>query len=494
MSLENYLSSITISQTVTYPDFPYNPPEKYPEFGGAKDLDLDSRNGVYAQVRQTLLDLGLDSKRAGKADWNPLGDFIIPGETVLLKPNWVKHTNPKNNNSIDELITHSSIVRVMLDYAVKALDGKGKVVLADAPLQSCRFEDLIARVRADELLDLYRARYPKIKFSLVDLRKTVMKQDSTARASNYDQSARDGDPEGYSLVNIGPDSLLVDIAEYSDRFRVTHYDYRLLAPHHTKTVNEYLVANSILKADVIINLPKMKCHVKAGLTGSLKNLIGINGHKEYLPHHTNGSPEDHGDQYKYPSTLKWWYNRVYDTFWTKDKKGYIQTKLHWLVLTTLIVLIRQFGRDKLLDGGWYGNDTIPRTTIDLNNILYFWDLKTKKLSNTPQRKVFHLIDGIIAGEDNGPLLPTPKPVGVMIAGFNPLMTDVAMGKLMGYDIMQINTLAHGLQHTQSRLVPNRVSDINELPVVLNSKKTTLNKLPTLNFVKPLWWRAVEVKD
>ena len=85
--------------------------------------------------------------------------------------------------------------------------------------------------------------------------------------------------------------------------------------HHNQERHEYLVANSVLSADFILNLPKLKCHIKAGITGALKNLVGINGHKEYLPHHTNGCPATGGDQYQHRSLVKPLINRVSDDYW-----------------------------------------------------------------------------------------------------------------------------------------------------------------------------------
>jgi len=35
----------------------------------------------------------------------------------------------------------------------------------------------------------------------------------------------------------------------------------------------------------------LKLHRKAGITCALKNLIGINGNKEYLPHHRLGGSQ-----------------------------------------------------------------------------------------------------------------------------------------------------------------------------------------------------------
>lgn len=50
-------------------------------------------------------------------------------------------------------------------------------------------------------------------------------------------------------------------------------------------------------ADVFINLPKMKVHKKTGVTLSLKNLVGINADKNWLPHYSGGSPRNGGDQF-----------------------------------------------------------------------------------------------------------------------------------------------------------------------------------------------------
>ena len=43
------------------------------------------------------------------------------------------------------------------------------------------------------------------------------------------------------------------------------------------------------------------------------------------------------------------------------------------------------------------------------------------------------IDGIIAGQGNGPEAPDPIHTGVLIAGANPLAVDAAAAKMMGFD-------------------------------------------------------------
>src|SRR5574340_1263944 len=63
----------------------------------------------------------------------------------------------------------------------------------------------------------------------------------------------------------------------------------------------YLVARDVIDAGLIISLPKLKTHKKACGTGALKNLVGSNGNKEYLPHYRIGRC---GDSYARPSLLK----------------------------------------------------------------------------------------------------------------------------------------------------------------------------------------------
>ena len=58
-----------------------------------------------------------------------------------------------------------------------------------------------------------------------------------------------------------------------------------------------VVDQAIIDADLVINVPKLKTHKKAGVTGALKNLVGINGNKEFLPHHRKGGAASGGDCY-----------------------------------------------------------------------------------------------------------------------------------------------------------------------------------------------------
>jgi len=56
-----------------------------------------------------------------------------------------------------------------------------------------------------------------------------------------------------------------------------------------------------------------------------------------------------------------------------------------------------------------------------------------EICKNPQRRIFSFVDGIIGGENNGPLTPDSKNVGIVIAGFNPLAVDIVGVRLMGFD-------------------------------------------------------------
>jgi uncharacterized protein (DUF362 family) len=472
-----------------YPTFPYAPASPFPELQNSGAV---APNRVFELVRQALVDLQLDQAHAGSSDWNPLGSLIKPGQTVLLKPNWVRDYNPIDPN-IDSLITHTSVLRAIVEYVLLALHGQGTVVFADAPLQSCNFEHLVDLNRGRALIATLQQNHPGVTFRLIDLRKTVLTERSFTQTLRGDQfqTTGTGAAEGYTLVNLGGQSLLTDLEDRCQRFRVTHYDHTLMQAHHNREVNRYLIGNPILEADVVINIPKMKTHIKAGVTGALKNLIGINGHKEFLPHHMDRSFLEGGDQYIYPSRFKRAYNSLYDRYWSRHRQQsrWVNT---WQTFCLKFYgrLARHFDGDDLFDGGWFGNETIPRTTIDLNHILYFFDVKSGRMEDRPVRKVLHLVDGIVAGEKDGPLQPTARAAGTIIAGFNPLLVDLAMAQLIGYRACRIKTIFYGFYHKKSRLWDSVPERLESLPVIYNGKRTSIADLPNLEFALPVYWRSL----
>ena len=478
--------AIRRAPTAVYPAFPYLPPQRYLEFGTR--LPTDPSNHVYAAVRRVFEDLGLDRPNIGKPTWNPLKDCLQPGQRAVIKPNWVMHVNPAG--STEALITHTSVIRVLIDYVLLALDGRGEVDIADAPLQGCDFAAIKRITRIDELLDVYRAEAPRTEFQVLDLRKTTL-QGWEGGLGTHQQSQQGGDPRGYSLIDLGRDSLLADIEDRAARFRVTMYDHRLMRQHHAEARHEYLLANSVLDADLVINVPKLKTHIKAGVTAALKNLIGINGHKEYLPHHTNGCPATGGDQYPHRSYVKPVRSWVDDRYWRLTAQSLPSSRLRSVLGVAdraLRVPSHILDRDNLMDGGWSGNDTIPRTTLDINNALYFLETTgdSQRLSTEPLRAALHIVDGVVAGEGHGPLHPSPKAAGVVMGGWNPLTIDACAGRLIGLDADKVRLLRYGFAHPRSMLA-SISPKIADLDLILDGVRMPLRDLASLGFALPETW-------
>ena len=476
-------------RTPEYPAFPYLPTSRYPEFEPEFETSEVAADGpaneTYAAVRHVLADLALDEANVGTAMWNPLRQYIGRGQRALIKPNWVLHANHRDG-SLESLITHTSVIRPVLDYIIHAMQGFGTVDIADAPLQGCELSVLLRRANVEALVAGYRERFPDVTFNILDLRKTTLKRAGSQLTRRESQSFQDGDPRGYSLVDLGQASVLKDIQHNAKRFRVTMYDHRLMQAHHNERKHEYLVSNSVLGADLIVNLPKLKCHMKAGITGALKNLVGINGHKEYLPHHTNGSPADGGDQYSRSSRIKPWLNRLEDNYWAHlTERGTLHNVVQSLGRRCLRRIHTSLGGDPGHDGSWSGNDTIPRTVLDLNHILYYYDAAAQALAMQPQRHVLHIVDGIVAGQGEGPLSPSPKSAGVVLGGWNPLAVDLCGAQLIGIDPRCVSLLKHGLEHPASKLA---LDSIEAIRVTENGERQSPEQIPNLDFELPAGWR------
>jgi hypothetical protein len=112
------------------------------------------------------------------------------------------------------------------------------------------------------------------------------------------------------------------------------------------------------------------------------------------------------------------------------------------------------------------------------------------MEDQPQRTVFHVVDGIIAGEKDGPLQPTAKPAGTVIAGFNPLLVDLAMAQLIGYQPARIKTIFYGFYHKKSRLWNTTPGRPESLSVVYNGETRCVERLPNLRFALPTYWRSI----
>lgn len=428
-SAEKYISNVAIyhSNTFTYPDKRnfFRPCKKYPEYIFSEISDTE--NNVYDAVRENFKLLQLDANNYGTTLWNPLKEFIKPGNKILIKPNLVSDYN-KSGQGQDCLYTHPSVVAAVIDYALIALQGTGEIIVGDAPLQECDFEKLITESGYKDMIDWYRSKGVKIR--LADLRntKTYVGKDGL----HYEQSGLDS--EKNKVVQLNEISSFTGLAQQRlKKLRVTSYDPRILQKHHNKKVHEYSVSQCLLEADVVINVPKPKCHRKAGVTIALKNMVGINAHKEFLPHHTLGSKEEGGDDYLYKNDDLNKAERFLDkcNILNADKK-YAKAVTALKKYQHYFSSGKNISKEPYWEGSWYGNDTIWRTISDLNKIVFYAD-KKGNMTNQPQRRYFIVADMIVCGDHEGPLLPYSKPTGIIASGYNPICFDMTIASIMGFD-------------------------------------------------------------
>lgn len=402
----------------------FNPSEKYAE---AINLSIKSDPKVYNAVRELLMSMNLDKKNIGTKEWNPFKDFIELNDCVLIKPNFVKHIN-EGPGDLNCLITNFSVIRPIIDYTILALNGTGKIIIGDAPVQECDFNQLKKIDGLEKNILKYKSIFKNI--FLIDFRKN----------QNPDINCK--------LVDIGQDSEFYELDNKSKEYSITNYDLKLMNSHHINGKHEYIIPEDVLMADVIINIPKPKSHRKAGMTACMKNFVGINGNKECLPHHRTGDPSRNGDEFPERSIIK-------NAFSYFSKLSYLNNRFLEFVRWKIFKILKISKKDRFVEGSWYGNDTIWRTILDLNKLIIYAD-KQGKLSKQPQRKILNIADMIISGEKEGPLLPSNKEVGLLVAGFNQLNIDFVISQIMGFAPDKIKYIKQGYELNKRKISNSKV--------------------------------------
>lgn len=453
------------SQVFNYPTVEslFRPDTKYPEYI-MEDISVQ-RNMIYHSVRECLILMGLDAEHTGTKDWNPLGAYVKPGNNVLIKPNLVMDGNFNPEGGTDCLYTQPGVVAAVIDYTLIALKGRGQIIIGDAPMQECQFKRLVVNSGYDVLVQYYQSKGYDVK--LVDFRELS----SVVKDGVYYSIIRD-DAKG-KIVQLGVESDFYKMPkEQEKRIRITNYDPRILPTHHHGEIQEYYISDYVLNADVIINMPKPKTHRKAGVTISLKNFVGANVRKEYLPHHTTGSVEDNGDEYLKKSLIHKIRSYMLDKrniFWAEHQ--YRKAKLMRYPIKFCSIYLK-LTRNKFAEGSWYGNHTISRTISDINKIVMYAD-KQGVMREDKQRQMVIIADMIISGEKEGPVNPTPKKVGIVAVGDDPLLFDETITTIMGFDIKKIPTF----ERIRAYDGIYKIYDRSDTAMIVSNKKVFDGKKP-----------------
>lgn len=459
---------------------PFDPPEPYSEVSRLAQR-VDPSNLIYAGVRESFRLLGLDAARSGSPSWNPLSGIVRPGDRVVIKPNMVRHFHG-DGGSLDALVTHGSVVRAVLDYVLLALEGRGAVTIGDAPLQYADFRATAEATGLTTVVGDARSR-TSIPVELVDFRKERSEKRGGIIVTRIPNN---GDPSGYQEVDLGASSRFHDVnGTRAERFRVTQYDPRAMARAHTAARHAYLFPRTILSSDVLINIPKLKTHRKAGVTGAMKNLVGINGSKDWLPHHTSGARAGGGDEYKERSARKALISAIRDSL--EGRRSALGRRL--LHLSTRA--IRATGKvvsfpDPFWEGSWHGNDTVWRMVHDLHRAMLHADA-SGVVHEAPVRRYFAVVDAVVAGEGEGPMRPAPRATGLLLAGENPAAIDATACRLMGFDPLKIPLLRNAIGDGFALPIPG----VESIRVVSNrpewERPFALARASSLHFVPPAGW-------
>lgn len=375
-------------------------------------------------------------------------DFIRPGDNVVLKPNWVKEHDERfpGPDQWEHVVTHPAVIEGVIAWVAPKLMGQGSIVICDAPQTDSSFATLRRYCGLDAMLDRCRANAPGLRIDIVDLRPEEWHAVDGVTVSKTELP---GDPKGSTHVRLNEDSEFVGFQGLGQLYGAS-YNMAETNDRHRDTTHEYMLCRTPMDADVLINIPKLKCHKKVGLTCALKNLVGINANKNWLPHHTEGTPDRGGDQFP-AATMK---AKLEHSWMGRIKK--LLFGRHFL--SKLFVPVKKLGRlifgdtQKVVrSGNWHGNDTCWRMVVDLNKCLFYFDG-----SGNPRSKPLRylaVVDGIIGGEGNGPMAPDPKPCGVIVSGANPLAVDSVCCALMGFDWRKVRMLAGAFKVAQKAIGP-----------------------------------------
>jgi uncharacterized protein (DUF362 family) len=363
-----------------------------------------------------------------------LNDEKLAGKKILLKPNWVRHDRVPSDEIC--LRTHDSFLLATLTAVLKRQPKA--VLIGDAPIQGCHWSKVVTPQLREKIASLEEAY--SVPVSIKDFRRVTF--DPALNDAKEDRRPMDD----YLIFDVGSDSFLEPITEEGkNNFRVTVYNPDRFIESHTKGMHKYCITRDLFDADLVISLPKVKTHQKAGITAALKNIVGLNGDKDFLPHHRIGGTGRGGDCYPGDNRVRYLAELAYDEA-NRNKGG-----LLFSVWTRLAALLWRLSLPTQYDrpgAGWHGNDTTWRMVMDLNKIVHF-GTADGRLASSKQRELYSLSDGIIAGQGDGPLSPDPLPLGVVGFTNSSALHDFCMAHLMGMRVGRLPLVGAAMEFMKS---------------------------------------------
>lgn len=421
----------------TYPTrAPFDPPEIFDELAGYVDEAVDQSNQVYSMVRNSLIDCELDKNNIGTSEWSPFASLLKKGSTVVIKPNLVLNT--PDISIQNTVVTHASVIRPIIDYCWKAVGPSGRIIIGDAPQAEADFNEIISRNGLKDTVNILKERGVRVELKDFRCIRVLMENGIwVGEQQNSDYSADDS-----VIVSLNEKSLFYDKDDKEIRYHGGGYDSSITKAHHHGSVHEYKVAKDVLIADAVISIPKLKTHKKAGITCCLKNLVGINVDKNFLPHFIIGPQNLGGDET--PEVYGWRKHLMCVNRKIRDALLDHHWKFWGKIISKSLSIIYKTGKEDtqknlaskffsqtsgtpVFQGAWPGNTTICKMILDLNRVFLYAN-HHGEICDGIQRKVLYIVDGISIGQHNGPMEPSTVYGGIIAAGTNAFHTDVELLK------------------------------------------------------------------
>ena len=357
---------------------------------------------------------------------------LFGGEWVVIKPNLVKQYRENDPDEWKSVITSPSLIRQVARHCAEKVGEGGRVTICDAPQTDSSFAAISALIDPDGYFERLSKETGAL-CELVDLRDQEWVNDGGVIVERRQLR---GDPNGKIRFDLGPKSLFYRHPG-EGRYYGADYEWKEVNYHHQDDRQEYLIAGTPIKCDVFINMPKLKTHKKTGVTLNLKNLVGINADKNWLPHHVEGPPSLGGDQF--PDER------------TKQKLERILVRAARRIMLRfpgigprLMKVLRPgaesvFGStsDVVRSGNWFGNNTTWRMALDLNRCLLFGNPDGTLRDQSQPKRYYSIVDGIIGMEGSGPMQGDPVDSGVILVGTDPVAVDMVAATIMGFDWRKI---------------------------------------------------------
>jgi uncharacterized protein (DUF362 family) len=366
-------------------------------YGGSPPYD-QAVNPAYDFVWNTVERLQLGTHAS------PLENIIAPGNTVLIKPNWVTADIPT--------YTRPEVVRPLIDMAIAA--GATTIYIGDgADGGTSVTNSIMTSTHYTDMVNILASRTGK-NIQTVNL------------------NARD---DGWHWVYLSDNSSFagsgIPQSELATLYGTQLYDSDYYKQPDSYGYNPsgnctgwYALNDKILDADVIINVPKMKCHGLMIATLSIKNLVGC----------TLDSTYSDGGDYRIahrPRTMP------YDSF---------------------------------------TNDIFWRAILDMNKIVLYAD-ENGVMQPTQQRKYLTVIDAIQAKEVKNWGSGDGVDTHVVLASVNPVAADAVGCRVMGYKYNLIPSIGKA---NQEDIHPVGTNNPENITVVGYSINSTINHVFAFN--------------